>query len=319
MIKKYKWIVTGVNSFNLFVILILAFQALDTVVSMLLPQFISRIIDGGLDSHDPSLIMEFTIISIGLYVLSHLFSLLSEFIFTELGKRISYNLKQKLLKKIFGLSGETLNTHNDKLLSLFMSDIGSIERLVSNGIPMFISNLLFLVVISTVLLLYNYKLFLVILLVIILTLMSQMYFNRRITQKSKLVMEAYDSSIFYIRGTLQSIIYSIGMGLKEYVLGKYMPLEELSLEANRKRGNTVKIAATVSSAIVTVGNVILLGFGAMMVVNGQISIGILTVFVYYSNQIIGPIKGVTNYVAGWKQAKVSIERVELLMNAEEVK
>jgi ABC-type bacteriocin/lantibiotic exporter with double-glycine peptidase domain len=132
-------------------------------------------------------------------------------------------------------------------------------------------------------------------------------------------MEAYDSSIFYIRGTLQSIIYSIGMGLKDYVLGKYMPLEELSLEANRKRGNTVKIAATVSSAIVTVGNVILLGFGAMMVVNGQISIGILTVFVYYSNQIIGPIKGVTNYVAGWKQAKVSIERVELLMNAEEVK
>lgn len=318
MIRKYKWIVTGVRSFNLFIILILAFQALDTVVSLLLPQYISRIIDGGLDSEDSSLIVRFMIISIGLYVLSHLFSLFSEFIFTELGKRISYNLKQKLLKKIFALSGENISMHNDKLLSLFMSDIGSIERLVSNGIPMFISNLLFLAVICSVLLWYNYQLFVVIFLIIMITLMSQMYFNRKITQKSKLVMEAYDSSVFYIRGTLHSIIYSIGMGLRDYVLGKYMPLEEWALETNRKRGNTVKIAATVSSAIVTVGNVLLLGCGAMMVVRGQTSIGILTVFVYYSNQIIGPIKGVTNYVAGWRQAKVSIDRVEQLMNAEEV-
>ncbi|MGV6937129.1 ABC transporter ATP-binding protein [Paenibacillus sp. FSL H7-0442] len=318
MLKKYNWIVTGVNHFNIFVIVILVFQTLDTVVSMLLPQFISRIIDAGLDSQDVSLIMEFMLISIGLYVLSHLFALFSEFIFTELAKRISYNLKQKLLTKIFILPGETVNTHNDKLLSLFMNDIGIIERLVSNGIPMFISNLLFLIVISTVLLFYNYILFIVILMVMLLILLSQIYFNKKITQRSKLVMEAYDDSVFYIRGTLHSILYSIGMGLKDYVLGKYMPLEEKSLEANRKRGNTFKIAATVPSVIISVGNVLLLGIGAMMVINGQTSIGILTVFVYYSNQIIGPIKGVTNYVAGWKQAKVSIERVELIMKAEEV-
>ncbi|MGW8959349.1 ABC transporter transmembrane domain-containing protein [Paenibacillus sp. NPDC055715] len=318
MLKKYKWIVAGAHNFNLFVFLILVLQALDTVVSMILPQYISKIVDAGLDSKNVSLIVKFMMISIGLYVLSHLFSLFSAFIFTELGKRISYNLQKKLLTKIFDLPGEMINAHNDKLLSLFMNDIGIIEGLVSSGIPMFISNLLFLIVICTVLFFYSYTLFFIILLIMLLILLSQMYFNRKITQKSKLVMEAYDNSFFYIRETLHSVLYSIGMGLKDYILGKYMPLEEKSLEANRRRGNTFKIAAIVPSVIISVGNVFLLGIGALLIIKGQTSIGILTVFVYYSNQIIGPIKGVTNYVAGWKQAKVSIERIELIMKAEEV-
>lgn len=257
MFGKYKWIAAGVGHLHLFVLLLLMLQAADAVVSTLIPQYISKIIDAGLELRDISLIFKFMMISIGLYVLSHCFSLFSEFIFTALAKRISFNLKQKLLAKLFRLPGETINAHNDKLLSLFTNDVGIIERWLSNGIPIFISNLLFLIVITIVLLVYNSKLFIIILLVMLLSFISQTYFNKKITEKSKIVLEAYDDSFYYIRGTLHSILYSIGLGLKDYVLSNYMPLEEKALEANRKRGNTLKIAAIVPSIIILVGNVFL--------------------------------------------------------------
>ncbi|MEK4733865.1 ABC transporter ATP-binding protein [Paenibacillus sp. FSL L8-0641] len=318
MYKKYNWLFKGVHKFHFFTILILVFQALDTILSMIIPQYISRIVDAGLVSKELSLIIKFIGITVGLYIFSHLCSLISEFVFAELGKRISYNMKKKLLEKMFVLPGEIITANNDKLLSLFMNDIGIIERLISNGIPVLISNLLFLIVICIVLLLYNYKLFALILLIMIFTLICQIFLNKKITQKTKLVMEAYDNSFFYIRNTLVSLLYSIGMDIKDYILGKYMPLEGKSLEANRKRVNTLIIASTVPSIITSVGSVLLLGVGAILVMDGQTSMGILTVFVYYSNQIIGPIKSVTNYVAAWKQAKVSIERIETIMKADEV-
>ncbi|WP_237714604.1 ABC transporter transmembrane domain-containing protein [Paenibacillus polymyxa] len=319
MFTKYKWIVTEVSNFKLFVFLILAFQAADAILSMIIPQYISKIVDSGLISKDISLIVKLIGIATGLFILSHLCSLLCEFIFAELGKRISYAMKKKLLEKFFVLPGETITSNNDKLLSLFINDIGIIERLVSNGIPMLISNLLFLIVICIVLLFLNYKLFTLVLLIMLLTMLSQVFFNKKITQKTKDVMNAYDDSISYIRHTLGSLLYSIGMDIKDYILGKYMPLEGKSLEANRQRANTIIVASTVPSVITSVGSVILLGLGAILVMEGQTSMGILTVFVYYSNQIIGPIKSVTNYVAGWKQAKVSIERIESIMKADEVK
>ncbi|MGW9574287.1 ABC transporter transmembrane domain-containing protein [Paenibacillus terrae] len=170
-----------------------------------------------------------------------------------------------------------------------------------------------------VLLFFNYKLFTLVLLVMLLTMISQIFFNKKITQKTKAVMNAYDDSISYIRHTLESLLYSIGMDIKDYILGKYMPLEGKSLEAYRQRNNTIIVASTVPSVITSIGSVLLLGVGTILVMEGQTSMGVLTVFVYYSNQIISPIKSVTNYVATWKQAKVSIERIESIIRAEEVK
>lgn len=319
MLQKYNWIFKEVHKFYLFIVLILVFQALDTILSMIIPQYISKIVDSGLISKDLSLIVKFIGIATGLFILSHLCSLLCEFIFAELGKRISYTMKKKLLEKFFVLPGETITSNNDKLFSLFINDIGIIERLVSHGIPMLISNLLFLIVICIVLLFFNYKLFTLVFLIMLLTMISQIFFNKRITQKTKAVMNAYDDSISYIRHTLGTLLYSIGMDIKDYILGKYMPLEEKSLEAYRQRSNTIIVASTVPSVITSIGSVLLLGMGTILVMKGQTSMGVLTVFVYYSNQIISPIKSVTNYVAAWKQAKVSIERIESIIRAEEVK
>ncbi|ADO58582.1 MULTISPECIES: ABC transporter transmembrane domain-containing protein [Paenibacillus] len=319
MLRKYNWIFKEVHKFYLFIVLILVFQALDTILSMIIPQYISKIVDSGLVSKDLSLIVKFIGIATGLFILSHLCSLLCEFIFAELGKRISYAMKKKLLEKFFVLPGETITSNSDKLFSLFINDIGIIERLVSHGIPMLISNLLFLIVICIVLLFFNYKLFTLVLLIMLLTMISQIFFNKRITHKTKAVMNAYDDSISYIRHTLGSLLYSIGMDIKDYILGKYMPLEEKSLEAYRQRSNTIIVASTVPSVITSIGSVLLLGVGTILVMKGQTSMGVLTVFVYYSNQIISPIKSVTNYVATWKQTKVSIERIESIIRAEEVK
>lgn len=319
MLRKYNWIFKEVHKFYFFIVLILVFQALDAIFSMIIPQYISKIVDSGLISKDLPLIVKFIGIATGLFILSHLCSLLCEFIFAELGKRISYAMKKKLLEKFFVLPGETITSNNDKLFSLFINDIGIIERLVSHGIPMLISNLLFLIVICIVLLFFNYKLFTLVLLIMLLTMISQIFFNKRITQKTKAVMNAYDDSISYIRHTLESLLYSIGMDIKDYILGKYMPLEEKSLEAYRQRSNTIIVASTVPSIITSIGSVLLLGIGTILVMQGQTSMGVLTVFVYYSNQIISPIKSVTNYVAAWKQAKVSIERIESIIRAEEVK
>ncbi|MDY8023618.1 ABC transporter ATP-binding protein [Paenibacillus polymyxa] len=319
MLQKYNWIFKGVHKFHFFIVLILVFQALDTILSMIIPQYISKIVDSGLISKDLSLIVKFIGIATGLFILSHLSSLLCEFIFAELGKRISYAMKKKLLEKFFVLPGETITSNNDKLFSLFINDIGIIERLVSHGIPMLISNLLFLIVICIVLLFFNYKLFSLVFLIMLLTMISQIFFNKRITQKTKAVMNAYDDSISYIRHTLGTLLYSIGMDIKDYILGKYMPLEEKSLEAYRQRSNTIIVASTVPSVITSIGSVLLLGIGTILVMKGQTSMGVLTVFVYYSNQIISPIKSVTNYVAAWKQAKVSIERIESIIRAGEVK
>ncbi|OMF77332.1 ABC transporter transmembrane domain-containing protein [Paenibacillus peoriae] len=319
MFRKYNWIFKGVHKFHFFIVLILVFQALDTILSMIIPQYISKIVDSGLISKDLSLIVKFIGIATSLFILSHLCSLLCAFIFAELGKRISYAMKKKLLEKFFVLPGETIISNNDKLFTFFINDIGIIERLVSNGIPMLISNLLFLIVICIVLLFFNYKLFTLVLLIMLLTMISQIFFNKRITQKTKAVMNAYDDSISYIRHTLGSLLYSIGMDIKDYILGKYMPLEEKSLEAYRQRSNTIIVASTVPSVITSIGSVLLLGIGTILVMEGQTSMGVLTVFVYYSNQIISPIRSVTNYVAAWKQAKVSIERIESIIRAEEVK
>lgn len=131
MYKKYNWLFKGVHKFHFFTILILVFQALDTILSMIIPQYISRIVDAGLVSKELSLIIKFIGITVGLYIFSHLCSLISEFVFAELGKRISYNMKKKLLEKMFVLPGEIITANNDKLLSLFMNDIGIIERLIS--------------------------------------------------------------------------------------------------------------------------------------------------------------------------------------------
>jgi ABC-type multidrug transport system fused ATPase/permease subunit len=293
---------------------------LQTGLSLLPPLFQREIIDAVIGARDIHRLFITVAVMIGVYALLGLAEFGDQYLRHVLGERFLLDLRVHIYDYLQRLSLSFFErTSTGELMSRVTNDVNELERFITHGITLIVVDLLRLVGASAILMFLEWRLALVVLLPIPIIGFGLRRFNRLVRPIYRRVRDRLGDINTRLQDDLAGIRVIQAFGQEEAELERFRGVSE---RYYRERVSAIWTWSTFFPAIYfvsAVGGVLVLGFGASMIINGQLSIGTLVAFLAYIASFYEPLRRLSDVDNTFQQANAAAERIfELLDEMPEI-
>ena len=215
---------------------------------------------------------------IGAAIFSLVVQYISSFYKTNLsGKLLHQRTKLYLPKAIYANKiynvGEITNTLTDMLRNS--------NALVTTYVPSLIKNLITIIIMLIILLIMDWKLTLCVFLPAFAILSYLAFTSKRIKMISKDQIDIYSNVYSIIKSIFTNITFVNVFSLENFFLGKYEYILDDYAKKQTKLAHLIAKQFVVSLMFFILPTLILLFYGGQLIMDGEITLGILTMFISY--------------------------------------
>lgn len=267
---------------------------------------------------DTLAILNFAVAAVAaIAVLGALSSYIEKYLTTSVSQWVMHDLRRTLYNHIQRLSlAEHDQARTGDLITRVTSDIDAIQNFISTALLGMLVSGLTLVGMIAVMFSINWR-FTVIALSIAPVLFLTVYsFSHRIKQASREAKQKESELVSVVEEVLTSVRVVKAFAREDYEVRRF---ESHSLEnveaALHARSVKAKLAPLVE-IIVAVGTCLVLGYGARLVLTGQLSAGVLIVFLLYLNKMYKPMRDLSKQTDTVSKAMVGYERIQDVLEIE---
>jgi len=233
------------------------------------------------------------------------------------GERFLFDLRVRIYAYLQRLSLSFFErTSTGELMSRVTSDVNALEQFVTHGVILTTVDLLRLVGASAVLLVLDWRLALVVLIPVPIIAVGLRQFNRYSRPIYRRVRDRLGDISARLQDDLAGIRVVQAFGQEDAELERFRTVSE---KYYHERVRAIRAWSTFFPAmyfVSAVGGVLVLGFGARMVVGGQISLGTLVAFLAYIASFYDPLRRLTEVDNTFQQAIAAGERIFELLDEE---
>lgn len=312
-LKRFLKIVFKKNKF----ILIIAFSILmvSSILNLSMPQIVRLILDNAIVNKEVGFLLELIFLYSVVLIISVLLRAVLEYIYSKLRRRLSIQLKLKLLRHISKLSGNYYsNIKTGNLLSILESDVYIVE---SFGAEIIFSLVIDAITAFTSLfLLINMQLDLLAIVIVlqIIIAITQSKFTKIIATRTRELRE--------LSGRLSNIVQEYVSNLMNVVISKsslnfftryikgQRKLSSKWINSEVVMSSNIAISSILSSLI----TILIYGLGGLKIIKGDMSIGELIAFQQYTGMLIGPSIRIIKSNTKLQQSLVSINRIFTILD-----
>ena len=239
-----------------------------------------------------------------------------KYLTTSVGQWIMHDLRRTLYQHIHHLSlAEHDATRTGDLISRVTSDIQAVQDFISSALLGMLVNVLTLVGMAAVMFYFNWRFALISLSIVPALFLVVFVFTKRIKQASRAVRQKEGELANIVQEVFSSIRVVKAFAREDYEQRRF---EEQSLEnvetALLARSVKAKLSPLVET-LAAVGTCLVLGYGARLVLAGQLYIGDLVVFLMYLGKMYKPMRDLSKMGDTVSKATVSYERIQEVLNA----
>jgi ATP-binding cassette subfamily B multidrug efflux pump len=309
-VKPYKLRFTGL------VILMI----LGAVTAPILPLIVQKAIDGPVANGDSYGLLTYLMLMIGILVLNSLLTFFSTYESGWVSQKIIHDIRLKVYKKTLNLKLKYYdNTPIGRLVTRTISDVETLSEVFSSGLAALVGDLLQLFIILGMLFFLNWKLTLVSISTIPFLILSTYIFK-------ELVKKSFDevrTHVSNLNAFLQERITGMNLiqifDVRKQQFKKFDELNTNHKKAQIRNVFYYSVYFPVSDLISAISIGLIVWYGAKGVISEDISFGMITAFIMYSNQFFRPIRMIADRVNTIQMGMVSIERIlEILDNKDSV-
>lgn len=283
-------------------------------IELVPPLFQRAIIDQVIGNADLTRLGLLIGLLVGVYGLQQLINAADLFIRHALGERFILDLRVRIYAYLQRLSLSFFErTSTGELMSRVTNDVNALESFVTHGSALTAVDLLRLLGGAIVLLVLDARLALLVLLPVPILAISLRYFNTRIRPVYRRIRARLGDINAQLQDSLSGIRVIQAFAQEDQALARFSSESESYYEA---RVEGIRYWATFFPAmrfVASMGTVIVLGAGAVMVVNGSLSLGTMVAFLSYIISFYEPINRLTEIDNIFQEAIAAGERIfELL-------
>ena len=283
-------------------------------IELVPPLFQRAIIDQVIGNADLARLGLLIGLLVGVYGLQQLINAADLFIRHALGERFILDLRVRIYAYLQRLSLSFFErTSTGELMSRVTNDVNALESFVTHGSALTAVDLLRLLGGAIVLLVLDVRLALLVLLPVPILAISLRYFNTRIRPVYRRIRARLGDINARLQDSLSGIRVIQAFAQEDQALARFSSESESYYEA---RVEGIRYWATFFPAmrfVASMGTVIVLGAGAVMVVNGSLSLGTMVAFLSYVVSFYEPINRLTEIDNIFQEAIAAGERIfELL-------
>ncbi len=291
-----------------------------TILNLLPPLFQRAIVDRVIGQQDLSHLTTLIGALIAIHFLLQLVDFGDLYIRHALGERVIFDLRVRIYAHLQRLSLSFFEqTSTGELMSRVTNDVNALEQFVTHGVALTALDFLRLLGAVGVLLWLDWRLALVVLIPLPIIAVALRWFNRRVRPVYRRVRDRLGDINAKLQDNLAGIQVIQAFGQEEAEMSNFY---DASAQYYRERVRAIRAWSTFFPSlrfISMLGGVLVLGFGARMVVNGQLSLGTLVAFLSYITSFYDPLRRLTEVDNVFQQAIAAGERIiELLDTKPEI-
>lgn len=289
----------------------------NTALSLLPPLLLAWAIDRYIAALNPRGLMIIAFSLIALALANYLSQLVQSYLVGWLGGKLEYNVRIDLFKRLERLS---LAFYSDRevgsLVSRVMNDVDRISELVTSGVANAIADIVTLVGIVAVMLSLNLHLSLITFTVIPLIVVFMLLWGRKAREAYRRTRRTIASVSALIEESVSGV-REIKAHTREEVTRRRFDLVNVSnLEANVEAARVMAAFWPVVNVFGALGNCLVLLFGGVAVMRGNLTIGILFAFMTYLQRFFFPIRDLSLLWNNVQSALAAAERVFDILDSE---
>ena len=267
---------------------------------------------------DKLAVLNFAVLAVAVIaVVGALSSYLEKYVTTSVGQWVMHDLRRTLYHHIHRLS---LAEHDEKrtgdLIGRVTSDIEAIQAFITTALLGILTSVLTLLGIIGVMVYLNWRFTLISLSIAPVLFLVVYFFTRRIKKASRDVRKKESELVSIVEEVFSSIRVVKAFAREDYEERRF---ERQSLEnveiALLARSIKTKLSPIVE-IIVATGTCLVLGYGARLVLAGQLTAGALVVFLLYLGKMYKPMRDLSKMTDTISKAAVGFERIREVLETE---
>ncbi|WP_042347197.1 ABC transporter ATP-binding protein [Bacillus massiliigorillae] len=304
-----------VSKQRLGLILAVGLVIITTILTLLGPLLIGIIVDNYIIPKDIDGTIYMLLILGAIFVATSVFTWLQTFVMINVSLKTIRTLRLDLFKKLQTLSLRFFDQRSQgDLMSRVTNDIDNLNVALSQSIVQIVSSILTVIGVSISMFVLNWMLAIVTLIIIPLIVWT----TKQIIKRSSKNYSERQRDLGELNGYIEESI----TGAEVITLfGKEQATTKHFNEVNEKLRNSALKAEVVSGFLGPLNNFmnnlglgLVIGTGAIMAVNGYVTIGVIAAFVTYTRQFFRPINQLSNLLNTFQSAIAGAERVFEIMD-----
>lgn len=279
-----------VKEFKCFVFLIIY-----TVATLLLPTFVSKIIDKGITQKNLRLATLYSIGMLATGVIVVIFQYLQQTSFYKLGQELTIVIKQRIYDNVLRTNMKywEKNSIGDTLIILG-EDVSILENLLTTTVSNSIVNIIVITGISIFIIVMDWKCGVLILTMAILFAIIQKRIGGKIENIVVKMRKSIGEMANFTSETLQNANELQASGYEKLMSHKYRCLNKEVMDSTMKQIKAVTGAQSVGTLFNVLGLLVVIVFGTYQTITNNMTVGTLFVLTVYVQRLYGPIVSLGN-------------------------
>lgn len=298
-IKKYKW------GYLVGIVLV----GMDAVATYIYPQLIANILDNAVPGKDIEGVISSVFGMAICQAISIVVALLLSYIFCRISNSFIMKIKFLLVNSMFQIDGKEIEKKSNLFMTGMSADINNIEMISSRMLSDLLIQIVTVMITVVVLIRINPIIFLFMIIIYPILIVIQIFFNKKIIGQSKKVMAKMDIGNGMVKEFVTYLYEYLAINGKNYYINKFFNNEIILRNEILRQNMLMASNRTVPQTISTATFLIVLGISGIMVINGQVQLGELTVIIMYTQRMFNPLSSIMLVIGHFQKAKVSMDRI----------
>ncbi len=317
-IFSFKWFIPTILKYKKEFIQVLIAVFTLQILGILTPVMTQVVVDKVLVHNSMSTLKVLVIGIVIVYIYELVIGLAKNYVFTHTTNRIDVMLSNKLFNHLFALPLKYFESRKVGETVARVRELDSIRSFLTGTPLSSIIDLLFIIIYIVILFLYSTKLTVIVLCSIpvyaILSIIITPMFKKRLDEKFETGAETQSFLVEAITGVQTVKSFS----LEQKFQNKWGDLQSNYVKASYKTAMVSASAGTIGQFIQKIFDLLILFFGAILVMNGQFTVGQLVAFRMLSGRVSGPVLRLVQLWQEYQQASLSVKRIgDIFNNAQE--
>ncbi len=295
---------------------VVALSLLGTALSLILPYLSKSIVDDAILGGDFGALIRIIGIFVLITVLSFGANVGSGMRYTKVSAHILFDMRLALYRHLQRLSprfyaGRPLGD----IVSRINNDIGEIQRVTAETALAWFGNLLFLTGTVVMLVLLDWRLFLVGLLALPPSLWALVRYRRQLEDRVRDLRErSADIGTFLIE-TLQGMKLVVGSNAQEREVARFGRRNDRFVGSLLSMRWFTYLAGGLPGLLLQTGTAAVFLYGGYRVIGGETTLGTFVAFMAYQTRLLSPVQALMGLYANLASARASLVRVHELLDA----
>ena len=287
-----------------------ALMVVNLATWLLEPHLLGVVLDKGVEGRNVDALVRLVLLVVGVFIVNNITWGFFLWISGKMGQDVLFDLRRMVFKKFQELSLAFHEKYTSgRVVARLTSDIEALSELLQTGLHEVVVNMLAVIGIVVILFFKDPKLAAVSLVTFPLVILLTLWFRnhsekiyRAVREAVALVIIFYNESLGGIRAGHAFRREARNTEIFEGLTERYRAARLDSDLLAAKFGPGIRFLGRMSTAIVLL-------YGAILVIDDEITIGILLSFVFYLNRFFGPLQDLSQFYNVFKAASAALEKL----------